>query len=44
MPDVFDLIKAMLTFEPAKRITANGIKNHPWMAEGNDHAVRPRLV
>jgi serine/threonine protein kinase len=40
MPDVFDLIKAMLTIDPAKRITAAGIKNHPWMALSNDHAVR----
>lgn len=33
MSEVFDLIKKMLQVDPAKRITAKGIMEHPWLAE-----------
>ena len=41
MASAFDLINKMLQTDPAKRITAKGIMEHPWMAESaNSSAVR----
>lgn len=38
MPEAFDLIKKMLTVDPAKRINIKDIMAHPWLAQDSSQA------
>ena len=39
MSDAFDLIEKMLAVDPKKRISAQGIMAHPWIADTSASSV-----